>query len=139
MVYGWMLDQVPALIIRRRSGIREHQGHGLRKVHDAAASDPHHRIGLTAGGGSHPLRQFIHILGFGFHIGAHKEEKVLFLPRKLGHERLPFMNVVDHENHRRAHASGLQHITELGIAAAAKHEIGHDSKISVHRTSLTIM
>jgi hypothetical protein len=48
------------------------------------------------------------------------------------------MNVINHENHRRAHAPRLKHVTELGIAAPTKNEIRHDSKISVHKASLAV-
>jgi hypothetical protein len=49
------------------------------------------------------------------------------------------MNVINHEDYRRTGAPTAKHITELSVAAATKNEVGHDSKISVHKTSLAVV
>jgi hypothetical protein len=91
---------------------------------------------LAAGEGPHPLRQFIHVLGFRFHINVHKKEKVLVFHRKLWDEKLPLMNVIDDEDYRRSGTPGAKDVSELGIAAPTKNDVGHNTKITVHKTSL---
>jgi hypothetical protein len=46
------------------------------------------------------------------------------------------MNVINDEDYRRSGTPGAKDVSELGIAAPTKNDVGHNTKITVHKTSL---
>ena len=142
VVYGRVLDQVPALVVGGRPGVGEQERNGLGDVHGAAAAQADDAVRqdrtLRADAGD----QLVDVAGLGLVDEADRQQQVALFQRQPAFQLPAEVDVVEHEDHGRPGRDppGFEDVAELVEGAAAEDDVGHYFEISVHRrVSLTWM
>ena len=134
VVYGRVLDQVPALIIGRGSRIGKHQGHGFGEIQSASAADADDPPRRMPGNLLDLRGQVVDIAGLGFVIDVDPDDQVPGLHRHPFPQGPAGENVVDQKDHEGSAflPLGGQDVCQLIKAAAAEDDLGNDFEITKH-------